>query len=64
MTTAAITNASRGQAMPSRTPQVYNKDQWISSFEDLMVKLRPAHDHAHPDNHRIDGVAAEGNEVN
>jgi hypothetical protein len=27
--------------MPSRTPQVYNKDQWISSFEDGMVKLRP-----------------------
>jgi len=22
-------------------PQVYNKDQWISSFEDAMVKLRP-----------------------
>jgi hypothetical protein len=27
--------------MPSRTPQVYNKDQWISSFEDAMVKQRP-----------------------
>ena len=22
-------------------PQVYNKDQWIGSFEDAMVKLRP-----------------------
>jgi hypothetical protein len=41
MTTAAITNAAGGQAMPSRTPQVYNNDQWISYFEDAMVKLRP-----------------------
>ena len=25
----------------SRPPQKYDKDQWISSFEDAMVKLRP-----------------------
>jgi hypothetical protein len=28
------------RAVPPPKP-VYNKDQWISSFEDSMVKLRP-----------------------